>query len=368
MADEGIRVITKKWRLLKSICFGVLCFGLGFQSVAAQPEGTAVSAEATASEKTLDPAFKTWLEAVRSEALERGIATSTLDQVLPTIVPIERVIVRDRNQPEVKQTYARYLASRVSAWRKDKGAKMMTDHAEALKSAGERFGVQPRFIAAIWGVETNYGTVPLSYSVFDAVATLAYDKRRATRFRRELFAALEILDKGYASFDLMKGSWAGAMGQPQFMPENYLKYAVDQDGDGARDIWSNKSDVFGSIANYLKSFGWRDDQTWGRRVKLPEGGEVSLQGVQKDGIAPDRWCAAYKSMGVWRDLQEWQALGVRRLNDGDLPTRSIPAAIIIGDEGDSEGYLVYRNFCSVMRYNPSFKYALAIGLLSDEIK
>ncbi|NVJ99081.1 MAG: lytic murein transglycosylase [Alphaproteobacteria bacterium] len=314
-----------------------------------------------------DPAFQTWIDEVRTEALSKGIGAETLDIVLPTIVPIERVIKRDRNQPEVKQTYARYLTSRVSAWRKDKGAKMLQEHQGALQSAAEKYGVQSRFIAAIWGIETNYGTVPLSYSVFDAVATLAYDKRRAARFRRELFAALEILDKGHASFDLMKGSWAGAMGQPQFMPENYLKFAVDLDGDGARNIWTSEADVFGSIANYLRSYGWVDDQTWGRKVKLPEGGEQSLQGMQSDGLSPDRWCAAYKSMGVWRDLQEWQALGVRRLNGKDLPARSIPAALIVGDEGDGEGYLVYRNFCSVMRYNPSFKYALAVGLLSDAI-
>ena len=166
----------------------------------------------------------------------------------------------------------------------------------------------------------------------------------------------------------MKGSWAGAMGQPQFMPENYLKYAVDLDGNGQRDIWDSRADVFGSIANYLKSYGWRNDQTWGRKVKLPVGGEASLQAKQEDGVDPDRYCKAYKSMGAWRNLQDWQSLGIRRLNGNDLPDVNIPAALIVGDEGDDEGYLVYRNFCSVMRYNPSFKYALAVGLLSDVIK
>ncbi|SDD66992.1 lytic murein transglycosylase [Kordiimonas lacus] len=351
-------------RVLKSVLGVFLSLSVSHACLASDE---AAPTAVTEPEPAQDAAFKSWLDGVRTEALERGIKSETLDQVLPTIVPVERVIKRDRNQPEVKQTYAMYLKSRVSDWRKEKGALMMKEHADALRSAGERYGVQPRFIAAIWGIETNYGTVPLSYSVFDAVATLAYDKRRAARFRRELFAALEILDKGYADFDLMKGSWAGAMGQPQFMPENYLKYAVDHDGDGHRDIWTSKSDVFASIAHYLKSYGWQDDQTWGRKVKLPKGGEASLQGTQADGIQPDRWCAAYKSMGVWRDLQEWQELGVRRLNGKDLPPRSIPAALIVGDEGDDEGYLVYRNFCSVMRYNPSFKYALAVGLLSDVI-
>jgi len=316
----------------------------------------------------VDPAFGVWLEGVRTEALERGISQATLDTALADVKLIKRVISRDRNQPEIKQPYAHYLKSRVSLWRKEKGAKMMTEHAGTLGAVGARYGVQGRFVAAIWGIETNYGTVPLTYSVFDAVATLAYDKRRAARFRRELFAALEILDSGDATLEKMKGSWAGAMGQPQFMPENYLKYAQDFDADGTKDIWDSKEDVFASIAYYLKSYGWRDDQTWGRKVKLPPGGEKTLAAAQEDGLEPDRICKRFKSMGAWRDLQDWQALGVRRLNGGELPARSIPAALIIGDTGDDEGYLVYRNFCSVMRYNPSFKYALAVGLLSDVIK
>jgi membrane-bound lytic murein transglycosylase B len=316
---------------------------------------------------TPDPAFVKWLEELKAEARTKGISEATIESALSNVTPIVRVIKRDRNQPEVKQTYARYLISRVSEWRKRKGAEALIENAESLKAAADTFGVQERFVAAIWGIETNYGTVPLTYSVFDAVATLAYDKRRGARFRRELFAALEILDKGYASFDKLKGSWAGAMGQPQFMPENYLKFAVDMDGDGVRDIWDTGPDVHGSIANYLKSFGWRNDQTWGRKVKLPEGMEAELVGKQKDGVKPDRQCAAFKSMGVWRDLQDWQSIGIRRLDGTDLPPRSIPAALIIGDEGDGEGYLVYRNFCSIMRYNPSFKYALSVGLLSDAI-
>lgn len=347
-------------RYIKAACSSLLA--------AAIVVTTPVKADDTASSPAKDPAFQVWLQEVRAEARERGIKKETLDIALSNIKPIVRVIKRDRNQPEVKQTYARYLKSRVSTWRKEKGKKMMREHTAALDAAAAKFGVQNRFIAAVWGIETNYGTVPLSYSVFDAVATLAYDKRRAKRFRRELFASLEILDKGYTSFDKMKGSWAGAMGQPQFMPENYLKYAVDMDGNGKRDIWDSKADVFGSIANYLKSYGWRNDQTWGRKVKLPEGGEITLTGKQSDGVTPDRYCKAYKSMGIWRDLQDWQALGVRRLNGTDLPSVSIPAALIVGDKGDDEGYLVYRNFCSIMRYNPSFKYALAVGLLSDVIK
>lgn len=315
-----------------------------------------------------DEAFLSWLEGVRTEALEKGIKAETLDMVLPTIYPLERVVERDRNQPEVVQTYAGYLKARVSDWRKTKGREMMQANADSLARAAVEQGVQARYIAAIWGIETNYGTVPLSYSVFDAVATLAYDKRRAARFRRELFAALEILDSGNVKFEDMKSSWAGAMGQPQFMPENYLKLAVDQDQDGYANIWSSKPDVFASIGNYLKSYGWRSDQVWGRAVTLPAGGEASLAKPQSDGVEPPAHCKAFKTMGAWRSLSDWQALGVRRSDGSDLPKVDLAGALIMGDEGDDRGYLVYGNFCSVMRYNPSFKYALSVGLLSDAIK
>lgn len=355
--------------VLRCCCVaGAVMFSVQVTAEPGNQQETADTAGSAAEKPARDAAFETWLEAVRVEARERGIAEKTIADTLSDVTPIVRVIQRDRNQPEVKQTYARYLNARVSEWRKTRGAKALVENATSLAEASRKYGVQERFITAIWGVETNYGTVPLTYSVFDAVATLAYDKRRAKRFRRELFAALEIVDKGMTTLDKLKGSWAGAMGQPQFMPENYLKYAVDMDGDGERDIWENRADVQGSIANYLKSFGWRADQTWGRKILLPEGGEVSLVGRQEDGLTPDRQCRSFKSMGIWRDLQEWQALGVRRLSGDDLPTRSIPAALIIGDEGDGEGYLVYRNFCSIMRYNPSFKYALSVGLLSDAIQ
>ncbi|GHF28076.1 murein transglycosylase [Kordiimonas sediminis] len=312
-------------------------------------------------------AFKSWIDGVYAEGIAKGISEETLNKVLPTIALRPTVIKRDRNQPEVKQTYAMYLKSRVSPWRKTKGKEMMATHKEDLSAVSASLGVQERFISAVWGVETNYGTIPLSISVFDALATLAYDPRRASRFRKELFAALEITDQGLASFENMKGSWAGAMGQPQFMPLSYLQYAVDFDKDGDRDIWSTGTDVFASIGNYLKAYGWRNDQTWGRPVLLPKGSEKSLYAPQSEGVDPDRYCKSYKSLGAWRDLQDWQKLGVRRLDGTDLPDRSIPAALIVADEGDDRGYLVYRNFCSIMRYNPSFKYALSVGLLSDEI-
>lgn len=315
-----------------------------------------------------DAKFEIWLEAVRVEAREKGISQETIKTALSDVKLIKRVIKRDKNQPEVKQTYASYLKARVSEWRINNGRKRITDHSALFSEIAEQYGVQPRFIAAIWGIETNYGTYELTIPVFDAIATLAFYPRRAARFRRELFASLKIIESGEATMDMMMGSWAGAMGQPQFMPENFIVYAKDHDGDGLRDIWNTEADVFASIASYLKHYGWNDSQTWGRKVQLPKGREIAINNDKTAGVSPDKACKRFKSMGTWRLLSEWQALGVRRLNGDALPARNLPAALIVGDEGDDQGYLVYRNFCSVMKYNPSFKYALGVSMLADKIK
>ena len=311
-------------------------------------------------------AFQEFLSSFEVDALARGIKQSTLDEILPTIELQRQVIQADRSQPEFVDTYERYLR-RVSPLRIEKGQELLRDESKMINAAAGAHGVQPRFVLSILGVESNYGTFPIDQSLFNVVATLAYDRRRGAQFRNELFAAFEIVDKGYATVDMMKSSWAGALGYPQFMPGSYLQLAVDQDGDGRRDLWSMGPDVIGSVANYLKSTGWRDDQTWGRVVSLPPGGEQVLPAPQSAGLSPDAACQRYETLGVWRTLSDWQELGVRRDDGTALPSRNLPAALIIGDEGDDKGYLVYRNFCSLMRYNPSFKYALAIGLLSDAI-
>ena len=312
--------------------------------------------------------FEKWLEAVRVEAKDKGISDETIKLALGDVSLLKRVIKSDTNQPEVRQTYARYLKARVSDWRIEKGRQIMVENEELFSAIGKTYGVQPRFVAAIWGLETNYGTYELTIPVFDAIATLAYNPRRAKRFRREIFAALKIVDRGDATVDIMMGSWAGAMGQPQFMPETYIAYAKDHDGDGLRDIWGNKGDVFASIATYLKHYGWNDNQTWGRKVKLPKGSEKQLSNDRQGGMTPGRACKSYKDLAAWRPLSDWQEKGIRRLSGDDLPKRDLSAALIIGDEGDDEGYLVYRNFCSVMKYNPSFKYALGVSMLADKLK
>ncbi|MCP8898059.1 lytic murein transglycosylase [Gilvimarinus xylanilyticus] len=316
-----------------------------------------------------DAEFYQWLDELRAEAQDQGISDATLDQAFSEITPpVKRVIKQDRSQAEVVETYDMYLGRRLSDWKLETGRKLMVEHEDLLAQVAERYGVQPRFIVAIWGMETNYGTFKLKESLFNVLATLAYDKRRGAYFRSQFLSALEMMDSGFPTYDLMKSSWAGAMGQPQFMPDSYLRYAQDFDGDGKKDIWTNEGDVFASIAHYFSVRGWRNDQTWGRAVQLPDGGEQSLPAEQSAGLTPDADCKRFKSLGVWRDLREWQKLGVRRADGSDLPDVSIPAALVLADKGDNQGYIVYRNFCTLMSYNPAFKYALSIGLLSDQVK
>jgi membrane-bound lytic murein transglycosylase B len=312
--------------------------------------------------------FDAWLAELRQEALDRGISAESVALAFSEITPpVQRIISSDRSQPERVQTYADYLGARVSDWKIENGRKRMIEHADLLREVGEKYGVQPRFIVAFWGMETNFGTYPIPEPLFNVLATLSFDNRRASFFRAQFFAALEMLESGFPPYEQMKSSWAGAMGQSQFIPESYLQYAVDHDGDGNRDIWNSEADVFASIANYIKARGWRDDLTWGRPVALPPGSEPDFRENGNASVEPPGNCRRYGSLGTWRDLQQWQALGVRNTDGSNLPGRSIPAALVYGDPGDDEAYLVYGNFCGIMAYNPALKYALSIGLLSDLI-
>ena len=311
-------------------------------------------------------AFAAFLSEMRMAAAERGIGSVTLDAILPSIQLHRRAVQADRSQAEFVDTYENYLR-RVSPRRIERGQAFMAEHGEMIRRVAADYGVQPRFVASIVGLESDYGTYPITEPLFDVVATLAFDGRRGAQFRRELLAALEIVDMGLAKPEEMKSSWAGALGVPQFTPSNVLANAVDHDKDGHIDLWNFGPDVVASVANYLRKTGWRSDQTWGREVTLPPGGEQALAAPPSDGLTPESTCRSYESLGAWRRLSDWQALGVRRADGGDLPTRDLPAALVMGDVGDDRGWLVYRNFCSIMRYNPAFRYALSVGLLADAV-
>ncbi|HAE34119.1 MAG TPA: lytic murein transglycosylase, partial [Dehalococcoidia bacterium] len=207
--------------------------------------------------------FTTWLELIRTEAIESGVQEDILDEALGSIELRPRIVELDRNQPEGRQSFQEYLSRVVPKHRVLAARKRLREQSGLLKEISEQYDVQPRFMVALWGLESDFGRFTGGFPVIDALATLAFDGRRSAFFRSELIDALRILSDGDVELAAMTGSWAGAMGQTQFMPSSYHFYAVDHDQDGLKDIWSSKGDIFASIANYLHTLGWKDDQTWG---------------------------------------------------------------------------------------------------------
>ena len=296
-----------------------------------------------------DATFANFLVELRSEALHEGIRPTTLDSALTDITPNPKVLSLYRRQPEKKQNLRAYLSQRVSPDRINRGRQLLTEQGPLLDQVAERFGVQARFIVALWGSESSYGRHMGDFSVIRSLATLAHGSKRRDYFRRELLVALRILDQGHISPSNMLGSWAGAMGQCQFMPWSYDRRAIDFDQDGRRDIWHSQPDVFASIANYLASQGWRDDLTWGRQVTIPVGFANELLNEKKD-------------------LEEWHGLGVRRLNGMALPTKHVQAKLIRPANSQGNTFLVYDNFDVLLKWNRSNHFAIAIGTLADRIQ
>lgn len=309
-----------------------------------------------------DP-FSVWLQDLRQEAKIRGISDKVIGEALANVRPMRRIIERDRNQAEFKLTLGTYSTRVISQKNIKIGrnkAKLLADTLEAVE---RRFKVQRRFILSIWGIETRFGLVKANIPVIPAVATLAFDKRRSKYFRAQVFAVLEMLEKGYIDLEKLKGSWAGAMGQPQFMPSSYLAYAADFDGDGKRDIWNNTGDVLASIANYLSKHGWNNAMTWGRAVSVPSSLPVFNSKLSRRA-APG--CRARTSKML--SLPEWQALGVRKVNGANLPSRNIVGALVFPDGVNGSVYITYDNYAAIMAYNCAHHYAVTVGLLSDKIQ
>ena len=308
------------------------------------------------------PPFSDWLVALRQEARDRGFSDALLDQTLDGIEPLEHVVQSDRSQAELNPGFARYLSTRLTTTMIRRGKEMTVENKAVLGQVVRKYNVQGRVLLAIWGMETRYGRVTGKVPVFQALATLAWEPRRATFFRGELFNALMMVQRGHIDAPSMTGSWAGAMGQTQFMPSSYLTYAVDFDGDGHRDIWKSTGDSLASIANYLKGFGWNGDETWGREVKVTS--------AVRDEIArtiPKRpeGCYAIRNMTERRPLAEWQELGVRLVGGKPLPRAVIPAGFV--DVGERT-FLVYPNYDAILAYNCAHYYALTVALLSDRLR
>ncbi len=291
-----------------------------------------------------------WLHKLKAEATAAGIRRQTLDAALDGVKLIPRVIELDRSQPEFTLTFEEYLSRVVPDRRVERAQRLYADNRPVLEEIGRKFGVQPRFIVALWGIESDFGRITGGFSVVPALVTLAYDGRRSAYFRTELLNALRIIDAGHITADLMKGSWAGAMGQSQFMPSSFLNFAYDHDGDGRKDIWTSLPDVFASTANYLSRSGWRGDEISARRVALPEDFDDDLEGLKT--IKP---------------LRDWQALGVRRQDGSDLPVAEIKASLLKPAGSGGPAFLVYNNYRAILKWNRSHYFAMAVGRLADRI-
>lgn len=292
--------------------------------------------------------FDEWVLELRAEAAALGISEQTLLALDDLEAPLERVLELDNSQPEFVTTFTRYLSLRVTNAQVRRGQDLLQQHAVLLEEVRQRYGVQPHYLAAFWAIESNFGRATGGFSVLQALATLAYDPRRADFFRNELLTALQIIDDGHIAAQAMSGSWAGAMGQLQFMPSIFYVHGIDGDGDGRIDIWNSLPDIFHSAANFLSKSGWQGDERWGREVLLPANFDYSLSGTA--GRKP---------------LQEWSDLGVRHVSGAALPVADMQGSIILPAGAAGPAFLAYANFRATMAYNPSTFYALTVGHLAD---
>ena len=330
------RLFTNKInRYLKILSFAALC-SFSMQSYAKVDR---------------DISFIQYVEGLKKEAIALGIDKEVVKNAFEDVEFLHRSVTSDKQQPEFKMTLDTYIPRAVPKWKIKQAKEAYKKHYKLLHKIGKEYSVQPRFIVALWGVETNFGKLTGRYYIISSLSTMAYEGRREALFKEQLFAALTILEEGHITQDKFIGSWAGAMGQVQFMPTSYLNYAVDYDGDGKKDIWNTPADVFASAANYLKTEGWNNRETWGRQVQIPKNFNVKLAGIDKH-----------------KSLAQWQALGVRRFEGENLPNVNLNASIVIPDDKNGRIYLAYNNYKVLMHWNHSYYFATAVSFLSEHIK
>ena len=327
-------------------------------SLLAAPSAIALGLRPAEAAVSGDPAgFDRFLAGVRAEARRDGIAPAVLDRALHGLTPNQDVLRRERHQPEFTMTWAHYQRLLITPKRIAAGQAAWQDNRALFGRVERRFGVGPGVILGIWGIESSFGTQTGGFQVVDTLATLGFAGTRPGFFRSELIAALRILNAGDITPGRMTGSYAGAMGQPQFMPSSYLRYAVDFTGNGKRNIWTSVPDVLASVANYLARNGWRGGRDregparvgfdWGAPALLPPG-YVPAVGARMLPVAA------------------WERLGVRPARAGALG-RTTPVRLVRPAGVDGPGYLVTADFDAIRRYNPSDFYALAVGLLGRKI-
>ena len=343
-------------RRLSAACLVVAALSVGHSSARAQEP-----VQAIAPVPPLPPSFDEWLAALRTEAASRGIRAEILDRALADVQPVAQILERDRTQAEFTLDLDAYLRRRLTRATIRTAQNMYSQYRSLLERVGTQYGVNPRVLVAVWGLESNFGRFAGVRPTIPALVTLAYDSRRGAMFRAELFDALEILDHGDIELDRLKGSWAGALGQPQFMPSSYLRFAQDFDGDGNRDIWRSQPDVFASVAFYLQQHGWTVGNTWGREVKIPVAVRARALAVPRR----DTGCRAEKMMTDPQPLSAWHTLGVRTLAGTALPASDVPASLV---QNGTRSFLLYANYDALLAYNCAHSYALSVALLADRLR
>ncbi len=291
------------------------------------------------------------VEGLWPAAKSAGVTRATFDRAFQGFAPDPEVIEAANFQPEYVKPIGEYIDRAVSDKRVETGKQKLAEYQPLLEGLENRYGVDRHIIVAIWGVESNYGVQPGDKNVIRSLGTLICSGTKAKFARPQLVSALKILQRGDISFEAMNGSWAGAMGHTQFIPTTYTAYAVDQDGDGKRDIWGNIPDALASTASYLKVSKWRPSETWGYEVKLPK------------GFDPKR-----VSESTLKPLGDWQKIGVVRVNGEPFPRLSDKASLFAPEGTRGPAFLVLNNFRSILRYNVAKSYALAVGHLADRIK
>jgi membrane-bound lytic murein transglycosylase B len=308
------------------------------------------------------PSFAEWLAGVRAEALDRGIREEIVDRAFSAVeAPLPVVLERDRSQAESVLPLETYIARQLSTRVVRTAREMHARHSALLQKVEGAYGVPTPILIGIWGIESNFGKFSGVRPTIAALATLAYDPRRSTFFRGQLFDALEILNRGDIELERMRGSWAGAMGQPQFMPSSYLQWAEDFDADGRRDIWTSTPDVLASIANYLKGHGWIAGNAWGREVRVPP---EAARTVAAEVARREEGCQARRDMTVALPLRDWRIMGVQAANGRLLPDSDQLGALV---SGRTRHFLVYENYEALLEYNCAHPYALSVALLAARI-
>ncbi len=345
MTENGM---MKRRNFLVAAASGLAMTGLPRPAWAA---GRAVAGRSSAS-------YAMFLSGLRQQALTAGVPSSIVEQSLALAqAPNQDVLRLDRHQPEFTLTWAQYRARVISSAREGKGQQAYQRVRGTLSPLGVRFGCDDNAIMGIWGLESGFGEHQGRFNVIEALATLAFDGRRAAFFRSELIKAMQILAQGAISPANMLGSYAGAMGQPQFMPSAYLRFAADGDGDGKCNIWSSEADVFASIANYLGRSGWQRGEPWGEEVAVPLGNNGKFTSI----------AATSSKHAPVHPVSTWQALGVKPIQSSGFQAPQASGSLIQPDGPGGQAFLVYHNFRVIRAYNPSDYYALAVGILGDRM-